>query len=384
MELKPGYKQTEVGAIPEGWSVKKLGDAVEFLDGRRRPVKDSDRAKMRGEFPYYGASGVVDYVNDFLFDEDLILLGEDGENILSRNCRLAFRVSGKIWVNNHAHVLRPKDGIDIGYLAEYLESLNYEQYNTGTAQPKLNKLVCSGIPVLRPPLEEQRVIAGALSDVDALISGLDQLIAKKRDFKQAAMQQLLTGKRRLPGFRGDWEAQTIEQLEKARLIRLSRGTVISKTLIERVPGDFPIYSSSVKSNGVFGYYGEFMFNEELITWSIDGGGHFFYRPRHKFSVTNVCGFMRVDTSKLCYQFLAAQLQLLHRSMNFDYQDKAHPSVIRKAYSVLIPALDEQRAVAAVHADMNAEIAALEQRLAKTHALKQGMMQQLLTGRTRLI
>src|SRR6266540_7473839 len=99
MEVKEGYKQTEAGLIPEDWNVKPLRDVVTFLDGQRRPVKDADRAKMRGSIPYYGASGIVDYVNDYLFDEDLILLGEDGENILSRNTRLAFRISGKTWVN---------------------------------------------------------------------------------------------------------------------------------------------------------------------------------------------------------------------------------------------------------------------------------------------
>lgn len=203
MEVKPGYKRTEVGVIPKDWSVCRVDEVVDFLDGRRRPVKDTDRAKMRGEFPYYGASGIVDYVNDYLFDDDLILLGEDGENILSRNCRLAFRVSGKVWVNNHAHVLKPSKGNDIGYLSECLESLNYEQYNTGTAQPKLNKQVCSAIQVAVPPLSEQHAIATALSDVDALLTKLDQLITKKRDLKQATMQQLLTGQTRLPGFSGN-------------------------------------------------------------------------------------------------------------------------------------------------------------------------------------
>jgi type I restriction enzyme S subunit len=133
MEVKPDYKQTELGIIPEDWEVMSLADVADFLDGRRRPVKDSDRAKMRGEIPYYGASGIVDYVNSFLFDEDLILLGEDGENILSRNCRLAFKISGKTWVNNHAHVLRPKPGMSLDYLANFLESRDYAQYNTGTA-----------------------------------------------------------------------------------------------------------------------------------------------------------------------------------------------------------------------------------------------------------
>src|SRR5207249_2559038 len=207
--IRAGYKQTEIGVIPEDWKTHHLGDVVDFLDGERRPVKDSDRAKMRGDFPYYGASGVVDYVNQYLFDEDLILLGEDGENILSRNTRLAFRVSGKVWVNNHAHVLRPKDGTDIGFLAEYLESLDFAPYNTGTAQPKLNKAVCSRIPVLSPPLREQQAISVVLSDVDALISSLELTLTKKHDIKTAAMQQLLTGKQRLPGFRGEWEARKL-------------------------------------------------------------------------------------------------------------------------------------------------------------------------------
>ena len=113
------YKKSEIGFIPEDWSIYPLGMIVDFLDGKRKPVKDSDRAKMRGNFPYYGASGIVDYVDTYLFDEDLILLGEDGENIISRNCRLAIKVTGKIWVNNHAHVLKPHDEIDIFYLQRF-------------------------------------------------------------------------------------------------------------------------------------------------------------------------------------------------------------------------------------------------------------------------
>jgi type I restriction enzyme S subunit len=82
MAVRPGYKQSELGAIPKDWTLQSLGKLVTFLDSQRRPVKDAERAKMRGSLPYYGASGIVDYVNDYLFDEDLILLGEDGENII--------------------------------------------------------------------------------------------------------------------------------------------------------------------------------------------------------------------------------------------------------------------------------------------------------------
>jgi type I restriction enzyme S subunit len=191
-------KITEVGAIPEEWLIKPLAEVADFLDGRRKPVKDSDRAKMRGTIPYFGASGVVDYVNDYLFDEDLVLLGEDGENILSRSCRLAFRISGKAWVNNHAHVLRPRNGVSIGFLSDYLESLNYEQYNSGTAQPKLTKQTCASIPVVLPSTSvEQEAIAAVLADMDAEIDILETSIVKCWQIKQGMMQELLTGRIRL-------------------------------------------------------------------------------------------------------------------------------------------------------------------------------------------
>lgn len=195
--MKPGYKHTEVGVIPAEWEVVELGACVSFLDSERRPVKDSDRARMRGVIPYYGASGIVDYVDDWLFDEELVLLGEDGENILSRSTRLAFLVSGKAWVNNHAHVLRPNADVNGHFLADYLESLDYTQYNSGTAQPKLNKQVCSTLPVALPPLPEQHAIARTLGDADAWIGSLEAKLAKARRLKQGMMQQLLTGAVRL-------------------------------------------------------------------------------------------------------------------------------------------------------------------------------------------
>jgi type I restriction enzyme S subunit len=168
------------------------------------------------------------------------------------------------------------------------------------------------------------------------------------------------------------------------MVKLSRGNVISKKDIDSMPGDFPIYSSSIHDNGLFGCYGKFMLNEELITWSIDGGGNFFHRKKHKFSVTNVCGFMQVDTSQIDYRFMAAELQLLHSRKVFDYQSKAHPSIVRKEFMVQLPGLTEQVAIAGVLSDMDAELSAIEARRDKTRNLKQGMMQELLTGKTRLI
>ena len=192
-----GYKQTEIGVIPEDWGVERLEHAAQFLDEKRIPIKQVDRAKMRGGIPYYGASGIVDYVNDYIFDEELILLGEDGENILSRHTPLAFKVTGKFWVNNHAHVMRPTSRYSIDYLTAYLASLDYSILNSGTAQPKLNKQTCYRISILCPPLEEQQAIAKVLTDMDDEISALQKRLEKTRQLKQGMMQELLTGKTRL-------------------------------------------------------------------------------------------------------------------------------------------------------------------------------------------
>ncbi len=192
-----GMKETEIGEIPADWDVVPLDDAVDFLDGMRRPIKQADREKMSGQYPYYGASGIVDYVNDYIFDEPLILLGEDGENILSRNLRLAFKVDGKIWVNNHAHVLRPEENCNIDFLVEYLESIDYTPLNSGTAQPKLNKKTCSAIPIPLPSASEQKAIAAVLSDMDAEIAALEARHSKTVALKQGMMQALLTGRVRL-------------------------------------------------------------------------------------------------------------------------------------------------------------------------------------------
>ena len=195
---------------------------------------------MRGTIPYYGASGIVDYVNDYLFDEDLILLGEDGENILSRNRRLAFRIAGKAWVNNHAHVLKPTPDVSIGFLTDSLELLNYERFNSGTAQPKLNKQTCMGIPIPFPPtFTEQEAIAEALSDADALIESLEQLLTKKRQIKKGAMQELLTGKKRLPGFSGKWEIKRVSEFGEVVTGATPRTRYCNNFLVRDNSVDYP-------------------------------------------------------------------------------------------------------------------------------------------------
>ena len=175
--------------MPSGWSKKTLVEIAVFLDGKRVPLKEADRQQRKGKYPYYGASGIIDFINDYIFDEPLILLGEDGENIVSRNLPLAFKATGKFWVNNHAHVIKPNNDMDIDFLTNYLESLNYEKFNSGTAQPKLNKSACEGIPVLIPPKKEQEKIAKILSTWDEAIEKIDSAIFEKQRKKTYVLER---------------------------------------------------------------------------------------------------------------------------------------------------------------------------------------------------
>lgn len=150
------------------WEQRKLDDIVEFLDTMRKPLEGTKR--ISGPYPYYGASGIVDYVDGYLFDEELILLSEDGANITDRNYPVCFLASGKYWVNNHAHVLRSKKGNENNFICTSLERKDYTQYNTGMAMPKLNKETCRKIPVLCPTFEEQQKIGDYFRSLDRLIT----------------------------------------------------------------------------------------------------------------------------------------------------------------------------------------------------------------------
>ena len=191
------FKDSPVGLIPAKWDVKFLPDISENHDSKRVPIKSVDRANMKGGYRYYGASGIIDYVNDYIYDGTYILLGEDGENVLSRNLPLAFIVKGKFWVNNHAHVLKANPDTDINFLCEYLESIDYANIASGSAQPKITQTSLNSIQVPVPPLAEQKVIAAMLKSVDEKIQLTDKKLNQLRLSKKALMQDLLTGKVRV-------------------------------------------------------------------------------------------------------------------------------------------------------------------------------------------
>ncbi|MGV9214730.1 restriction endonuclease subunit S [Micromonospora sp. RB23] len=150
--------------LPAGWAIAPLDDLVDVLDSRRVPVSSKERAQRPGPVPYYGATGPVGCIDEALFDEDLVLLGEDGVQFFDPSRPKAYVISGPAWVNNHVHVLRPGNAITLEYLHHFLNSFDYRGFANGTTRLKLTQAAMKRIPVTLPPLSEQRRIVAALDE----------------------------------------------------------------------------------------------------------------------------------------------------------------------------------------------------------------------------
>lgn len=197
----------------DDWEQRKLEEVVEFLDTMRKPLEGAKR--IPGPYPYYGASGIVDYVDGYLFDEELVLLSEDGANITDRNYPVCFLASGKYWVNNHAHVLRTKDGNENNFICNSLERKDYKQYNSGMAMPKLNQEVCRGIPISCPSFDEQRKIGGYFRGLDHLITLHQRKCEETKKLKKYMLQKMfpqdgqVVPEIRFKGFTDAWEQRKL-------------------------------------------------------------------------------------------------------------------------------------------------------------------------------
>ena len=391
MEVKPGYKQTEVGVIPEEWEVRNLSDVS-------RKITDGDHVTpMRTSQGYYllSARNVlngridvsdVDYVGVAEYQRMKQRCGPEAGDILISCSGTIGRVTVVpvgfecVLVRSAALAKIEPELADGVFLQFWLQGSKAQwqiasSVNQG-AQPNLflnhiERLLCP-----RPPLPEQRAIATALSDVDGLLGGLDRLIAKKRDLKQAAMQQLLTGQTRLPGFHGKWEVK--------RLGEICRITTGKKDVNEGNPnGQFPFFTCSRSHT----YSDSYSFDTEAIL--IAGNGevgnlHYFKGKFEAYQRTYILSEFTAHIRYLWQQLnarLADALGLGKIGSSIPYIKKEN-LVDFEFNSPLDTA--EQSAIAEVLTEMDGELAALEQRREKTRALKQAMMQELLTGRIRLV
>ncbi|WP_171696569.1 restriction endonuclease subunit S [Methylomonas sp. ZR1] len=406
--LRPGYKMTEVGVIPEDWKVSTVSDEFEVKLGKMLDAEKNTGVPK----PYLGNRAIqwgridiselptvpmsrADIEKYRLYKGDLLVC-EGGE--VGRAAIWDAPIS-ECYYQKALHRLRPLNGFNAKVMVAYLQLWSdrglLKNYVTQTSIAHLPREKFMEIPIPVPPVAEQRAIAAALSDVDALLDGLERLIAKKRDLKQAAMQQLLTGQTRLPGFSGDWEVKGLGELAK-----IQRGA-------SPRPIDSPIWFDENSSIGwvrISDVTSSGMFLHET-TQRLSALGVKNSRPvaagslimsicatvgRPIITKIDVCihdGFVLFDNLEADQLFVYYVLKWIEPDWSKHGQTGSQMNLntgLINGTPIKLPPHDEQTAIATILSDMDAEIATLEARRDKTRALKQGMMQELLTGKTRLL
>ncbi len=194
--------------MKEGWTYKKLPDLSDNLDSLRKPITKKNRTA--GIYPYYGASGIVDYVDDYLFDEDLLCISEDGANLIMRTYPIAFPISGKVWVNNHAHVLRFKSNVTQKYVEYFFAGIKLDKFVTGAAQPKLTQKALNNIKIKIPESvpEQQRIVErldSAFENIDELKANAEKQLAEARTLFQKCLAKAMEPKE-------GWEEKTLKEV----------------------------------------------------------------------------------------------------------------------------------------------------------------------------
>ena len=195
------------GKFNNKWKKNKLDKVVDFFDNQRIPIDSGER--KAGPYPYYGASGIIDFVDGYIFNGEYVLLAEDGANIILRSSPIAYLTKGKFWLNNHAHIMKMKTGSN-EFLIQLLEKQNYEKYNTGTAQPKLNGEVVKKITLHFPSDEEQSAIGSLFRTLDDLLVSYKDNLANYQSLKATMLSEMFpkAGHKvpeiRLDGFEGEW------------------------------------------------------------------------------------------------------------------------------------------------------------------------------------
>jgi len=398
---------TTIQNIPADWKVRKLGDMFRVTRGQVLSMqKVSEEKTSDYPYPVYSSqtsnNGLSGYYKDYLF-EDCITWTTDGANAGDVKYR-----SGKFYCTNVCGVLISSEGYANRCVAEAFNRVS-KTYVSYVGNPKLMNNVVSEIPIALPSsIKEQEAISGVLSDADEAIAKMEMLIEKKKNIRQATMQQLLTGKKRLPGFSEKWKTRTLgDEIEK-----LEAGISVNSVEddLQVHADEKAILKTSCVSNGHF-------LPHECKTIAPRDLNRAKLNPRadsiiisrmNTPDLVGECGYVLMNYSnlylpdRLWMMRFKRESRLIVRWLSYLLSHKEYKIKIKGTASgtsgsmkniakvsllsivIPFPAPDEQKAIAAVLTDMDAEITALEQRRDKTHAIKQGMMQELLTGKTRLI
>lgn len=402
MQVREGYKQTEVGVIPEDWVASPLAALVIGLDaGVSVNSADKDKDAHAHDKSILKTSCVMN--GKFLPEEhkrihprdihraklnprkDSIVISRMNTPALVGECGYIENdypnlfLPDRLWMTKH----EARSSLCVQWLSYLLSfgPINRAIKETATGTSGSMKNISKGsllaVQVPLPPDAEQRAIASALSKVDALLAAQDKLIAKKRDIKQAAMQQLLTGKQRLPGFTGEWEARTLKEI----ITPLKKTSRLSSS--GKNEGIYPFFTNTTKP--VDKFLNDADFKTEAIIANTGGEAYFNYYNGSFAAMSDCFVFETSLVTRYVYYFLKS----IERTINdTGFTGSGIKHLDKKLFyqtQITFPAtLIEQTAIATILSDMDADLTALEQQRDKTRNIKQGMMQELLTGRIRLV
>ena len=397
MEVKIGCKDTEVGVIPNDWEVTSISNVADVKTGpfgsalhERDYVRDGTpiiTVEHLGDFGVTHANlpqvSDVDRRRLSSYELDLgdIVFSRVGS--IDRNALIKEHETGWLFSGRLLRVRPNKDRGFAPFLSYQFHSDPFirrvRDVSVGQTMPCINTKILNNVAVVMPPLPEQRAIAEVLGDVDALIGALDSALAKKRNLKQAAMQQLLTGQKRIPGFHGKWETKRLGEVSN-----IKTGSRNNEDKVE--DGQYPFFVRSQEVERINSY----SHNCEAILVPGEGRiGSIFHYINGRFDVHQrvyaITQFKPEISGKFIYFYLLKNFGVwaMQNTVKATVDSLRLPT-FQTFEMQLPPTFAEQTAIAEVLSDMDAEIAALEQRRDKTRALKQGMMQELLTGRIRLI
>ena len=426
--LRPGYKQTEVGVIPENWNARKLAELASFRTGPFGSAlhkSDYTNDGVPVVNPMHINDGRIEPTRTMTITESAAAALSDfrlttGEVIIGRRGDMGrcagVREEQVGWLcGTGSMIVRPVANVDADFLQRVLSSATVisaiENSSVGSTMINLNQGTLGGLMIQAPPLPEQRAIAAALSDVDALLGGLDRLIAKKQGLKQAAMQQLLTGQTRLPGFSGEWEVKRLgelftfsgghtasrDQLSDTGYCYLHYGDIhLSKMTFIDIEAEFleipklvvglsDVSSASLLKDGDVAFVDASEDDEgtskHIVVVNRDDRPYI--SGLHTIVAKSKGNRMNNLFKRYCFQTRNIKEQFRFFAVGTKVSGISKTSVA-KIELHFPPSLKEQSAIATILSDMDTELAALEARRDKTRALKQGMMQELLTGRIRLL
>ncbi|PRF36794.1 restriction endonuclease subunit S [Burkholderia multivorans] len=403
-----GFKQTEVGTIPDDWQVVPFLSAVQIANGQVDPRIEPYRSMILIA-PDHIESGSGKLIQKRTASAQAAISGkylfDSGDIVYSKirpYLRKATIAKFRGLCSADMYPLKARKGIESGFILPVLLSHRFSIFAEGvsarTGIPKINREDLSAFSIALPPQNEQRAIATALSDVDALLTSLDALIAKKRDIKQAAMQQLLTGKTRLPGFEGEWTVKRLDQLANIRSGGTPSTTVsrfwdggipwCTPTDITRLGGGKYLLDTSrqITSEGLSNSSAELIPANSVVMTSRATIGECAINLKPVTTnqgFKNFVPFEDTDVNFLYYLLQTQKQGFMQLCAGSTFLEIGKTQLA--AYKVHLPSTKaEQTAIAQVLSDMDVELAALEARRDKTRLLKQGMMQELLTGKTRLV